>query len=290
MLARRKLFAPVPVTPLVTGGNSFTPCKHCEAVGRTATHRHNRSYFNPRKNKDIEGWVKRLREEKLVPFNDELHVGTAKTVVLKHPNKEQIMYEASLSCSLTRNTYIPKLSEENKDSLLPKHTGIVDSGVTHLYIAPNAPHVPLGKSATRIRVGTANGQVSTSAAKATLPIPQLAADFPTTGYSIPTITNTLIVIGPICDANFTVVFKKQDVTVISPEGKPILQGWREKKLPRLWNFALKPNNKGEQKYTTTNQKIPEAHSVYDLPNLEALVRYMHAVAGFPLKSTWLKAI
>ena len=131
------------------------------------------------------------------------------------------MYEASLSCSPTRNTYI---SEENQNNLLPEHTGIVDSGATHLYIEPNSPHVPLDTSATGIGVGTANGQVATSAAKDTLPIPQLAADFPTTGYIMPTFTNTLIGIGPIYDANCTVVFKIQDVTVISPEGKPILQG------------------------------------------------------------------
>ena len=64
-----------------------------------------------------------------------------------------------------------------------------------------------------------------------LPIPQLAADFPTTGYIIPTFTNTIIGIGPICYANCTVVFKKKDVTIISPEVKSILQGWRENKLP-----------------------------------------------------------
>ena len=193
------------------------------------------------------------------------------------------MYEASLSCSCT-------LSEENENILLPEHIVIVDSGATYLYIAPNAPHGPLDTSATKIRVGTANGQVAKSAAKATLSIPQLKADFPTTEYIMPTFTNTLVGIGPICDANCTVVFKKQDVTVISPEGKHIIQWWREKKLPRLWRFALKPNDRGEQKYTTTNQKRPEAHSVYDLPSVEALVRYMHAAAGFPVKYTWLKAI
>ena len=30
--------------------------------------------------------------------------------------------------------------------------------------------------------------------------------------------------------------------------------------------------------------------MYDLPSMEALVRYMHAAAGFPVRSTWLKAI
>ena len=118
----------------------------------------------------------------------------------------------------------------------------------------------------------------------------MVADFPTKGYIIPSFTNTLIGVGPICDANCTVIFKKKDVTVLSPEGKPILRGWREKKLPRLWSFALKPNNNSIKDYTTTNQTSPADHSAYNLPSIESLVRYMHAAAGLPVKYTWLKAI
>ena len=66
-----------------TGGNNFPPCKHCEAVGRTAPHRQNKCYFDPRNNKERMGWAKRLMEAKVVLLNDEFHVGTAKTVVLK---------------------------------------------------------------------------------------------------------------------------------------------------------------------------------------------------------------
>ena len=33
-----------------------------------------------------------------------------------------------------------------------------------------------------------------------------------------------------------------------------------------------------------------AFSAYDLPSVEALVRLFHATAGYPLKSTWLRAI
>ena len=58
---------------------------------------------------------------------------------------------------------------------------------------------------------------------------------------------------------------------MSPEGKTILQGWREKKLPRLWRFALRPDKREYLKYTTKIQKGPEAHSVYNLPSVEAPV-------------------
>ena len=102
----------------------------------------------------------------------------------------------------------------------------MDSGTTHLYITPNAPYGQLNTTEKQIRVGTANVKVAVSTAKTTLHIPQLAADFPTTGHIMPTFTNTLIGVGPIFDANFSVVFRKEDVTVMSPEGKPILQRWR----------------------------------------------------------------
>ena len=40
----------------------------------------------------------------------------------------------------------------------------------------------------------------------------------------------------------------------------------------------------------TQQATLAAYSTYDLPSVEALVRYFHAADGFPVKSTWLKAI
>ena len=162
---------------------------------------------------------------------------------------------------------MPTKNKQHEHILPQQHTGIVDSGATYLYIAPTAPHGPPDTSAATIKVGTENGHVEKYSAKDTVPIPQLAADFPTTGYIMPSFKNTLICVGPICDANCTVVFKKKDVTVLSPEGKTILTGWRENKLPRLWRFALKPNNNIITDYTTTNQTTPAAHSAYDLPSI-----------------------
>ena len=36
--------------------------------------------------------------------------------------------------------------------------------------------------------------------------------------------------------------------------------------------------------------LQEANSVYDLPTTEEEINYMHAVCGYPVKSTWVKAI
>ena len=95
-----------------------------------------------------------------------------------------------------------------------------------MYIAPNTQYGQMDTTANKILLGTVNGQVEISTATATVPIPQLYADFPTTGYIMPTFTNTLIGVGPICDVNCTVVFMEEDVTVMSPGSNPILQGWR----------------------------------------------------------------
>ena len=164
-------------------------------------------------------------------------MGPAKKVVLNNPNKDNLKYEASLSCSPTNNSYVSNKTDKH---LPPEKTGIVDSGATHMYIAPNAPYEKMDTTGKQIRVGTENGQVASSTATATLSIPQVNADFPKKGYIMPNFTNTLIGVGPICDANFTVVFRKEKVTVLSPQGKPILHGWRENKPPRLWQFAQSP--------------------------------------------------
>ena len=133
------------------------------------------------------------------------------------------MYETSLSCSPT----------QNGNSLPQHHTGIVDSGAAHIYIAPSAPNGLLNTKVTPITVGMASGKMMKSTATATLPIPQSAADFPTTVYIMPYFTNTLIGVGPICDADCNILFTKKGVVVISPEGKTILTGRREKTLPKL---------------------------------------------------------
>ena len=85
----------------------------------------------------------------------------------------------------------------------------MDSGATHMYIAPNVTYEKMDTTGKQIRVGTANVQIASSTAMATLSFPQVNSDFPTKFYIMPTFKNTLIGVGPICDANFKVVFRKE---------------------------------------------------------------------------------
>ena len=46
-----------------------------------------------------------------------------------------------------------------------------------------------------------------------------------------------------------------------------------------------------EEVSLNNKELDEAmHNVFDLPSTEQTIRYLHASAGFPTKSTWLKAI
>ena len=46
-----------------TGENNSPNCKHCAVVGRSAPHRHNQCFFDPRKNKNRMGWATKLMEK-----------------------------------------------------------------------------------------------------------------------------------------------------------------------------------------------------------------------------------
>ena len=103
----------------------------------------------------------------------------------------------------------------------------MDSGETHLYITPIDPNLPPNTSVPQTNVGTVTGNVERLSSTASLPIPQLEEDFPTTGYIMTYFTNTLVGVRPIYDAYCTVLFAKNNVTVFLTGGKPVLTVWRE---------------------------------------------------------------
>ena len=109
---------------------------------------------------------------------------------------------------------------------------------------------------------------------------------------MPEFQETLLGIGPICDAGYTVIFLDSDVIIQDKKGNAILSGWRDPEGAKLWYFNLLPE---EEELPTPslaprNQATLAAFSAYDLPSVEALIRYFHAAAGFPVRDTWLRAI
>ena len=139
------------------GGQTENVCPYCAAVGRTASNKNNYCYFDPKNMTGRRKWDQKLMDEKGVAYNDdELRRGTAQAVIHRHYIKENLFYEASLSCSPT----LSYIHTPYAQRILPqKNTGVVDSGATHLYVAPSALHGPPTTSASQISVGTVNGQI-----------------------------------------------------------------------------------------------------------------------------------
>ena len=103
----------------------------------------------------------------------------------------------------------------------------------------------------------------------------------------------LVGIGPICDAEYSVTFTKDAVRIYGPKVHRVLIGWLNTEGPRLWRMSLLPDEASTPHITTppnAQQSTLKAFSAYDLPSVEALIRYFHAEAGFPVRDTWIRAI
>ena len=76
---------------------------------------------------------------------------------------------------------------------------------------------------------------------------------------MPYFHNTLIGLRPICDADYKVIFTKNNVIIYDQSESLILTGWREKNGARLWCIAI----------TTTPEELPVIPDNADQTNLRA---------------------
>ncbi len=86
------------------------------------------------------------------------------------------------------------------------------------------------------------------------------------------------------------VFKEEDV-LITCKGKPIFicmqDGRGRYQIPLMQQRGQwQPRRPSKQ----ARKALQQANSVYDLPSTEQAIKWMHAICGYPVKLTWLKAI
>ena len=138
-----------------------------------------------------------------------------------------------------------------------------------------------------------------------LAIPGIPSRHARTGHIIPRFTNNLLSLGKLCNANCTAYIDKHKLEVHNKEGNKILHGTCDSAGPRLWrvDIAVQPDPTPTappptpilRTETITTPKPPcsatKLHvQTLDLPNTPALIAYLHATAGYPVKQTWLDAI
>ena len=162
-------------------------------------------------------------------------------------------------------------------------------------------------------------------ATAVLAIPAIPTLAARTGHIIPGLTNNLLSLGKLCDADCSVYLDKHELIVHNKMGKQILKGIREQTGAQLWCVNITPPHLPVQNNPppmpqpaqalptmpqpltiapapstalpllptvpappTTPMASPQstAHArAYNLPSVPALITYLHAAAGFPVKST-----
>ena len=97
---------------------------------------------------------------------------------------------------------------------------------------------------------------------------------------MPGFRQTLVGVGPLCDADCTFTFTSEAVIVQDIQGMTVLTGWREASGPQLWRIALQPGEANLPRMPhITHLATLAAYSAYDLPIVAALIRYFHTAAG-----------
>jgi hypothetical protein len=102
---------------------------------------------------------------------------------------------------------------------------------------------------------------------------------------LPHLQQSLMSIHKMLDKGYTTIFLlgNEGVTIHEPDTlnitmnkPPVLQGCKEEGQ-KLWTIA-------------TSEEEDEINNIYNLPLAKQSIRYLHAVAGFPVESTWMEAI
>jgi hypothetical protein len=143
----------------------------------------------------------------------------------------------------------------------------------------------------------ANGGSSAGKHVTQLPFEQLSSQA-TKVDSFDDFPNLLMSIGKTADDGTVSIFTKDGVTVhnehdvlITCRGEQFFIGVRDDhgryRIPlqqQKGHWQPRPPKK------RVTKKLQEANSMYDLHSTEQAIKWMHAVCGYPVKSTWLKAV
>ncbi|KAL7526150.1 hypothetical protein ACHAWF_001648, partial [Thalassiosira exigua] len=105
-------------------------------------------------------------------------------------------------------------------------------------------------------------------------------------------------VGKVAVDNAVSIFTKHGVAAYNEEGvfiickgEPILVGVCDE-CGRYRVPLVQQRGQWQPRASTKSVRtaLERANSVYDLPSVEQGIKWMHAVCGYPVKSTWLKAI
>ena len=111
-----------------------------------------------------------------------------------------------------------------------------------------------------------------------------------TAHRAPGIAHNLVSAATLADAGCELFFHRTGCE-ISLNGEIILRGWRDP-TTRLWRISLIPDSGNNivppDQVVTLSQ--PQANNIYECSNTQQLIQFYYATMGYPVISTWIKAI
>ena len=161
---------------------------------------------------------------------------------------------------------------------------VIDSGATTHFCSEEMDLPKEGESNKAVYLP--NGDIIRTTKRTSLPFQQLSKKA-REAHVLPQLRQSLMSVNKLSEEGYTTIFhpENEGVTVhekgtltIATSSPPVLQGCKEKG-DNLWTVS-----------TNEEESEEEANNVYNLPSTKQSIRYLHAAAGFPVKSEWIKAI
>jgi hypothetical protein len=174
-----------------------------------------------------------------------------------------------------------------------------DSGANGHYISKHDQRkagLPTLRPSTQ-RVGVANRGTNNAKYVTQLPFQELSALL-RQADTFQDFSTSLMSVGKTSDDGTVLVFTKEGVNVFKEEdilitykGEPILIGIQDNEgqyqIPLMQQEGhWQPRRPSKQAW----KALQQANRVYNLPSTKQAIKWMHAICGYPVKSTWLKAI
>jgi hypothetical protein len=163
-------------------------------------------------------------------------------------------------------------------------TAILESGCSSNYLKRGSYCIDKKQAHIPIKVRLPNSTILSSSATADLACTTFN-DRARSEHIINDLAgHSLLSCGQMCDAGYEVLFDAGRAQVIegnvTVQGRIVLHGQRDHPTG-LWTVPL------DEKTTKNNESI---HSIYKISNVYDAIQYLHAAAGSPAPSTFIKAI
>jgi hypothetical protein len=160
---------------------------------------------------------------------------------------------------------------------------VIDSGATSHFCSEDMDLPEEGKSNKTVHLP--NGDTLQMTKRTSLPFQQLNRKA-REAHILPHLQQSLMSVHKLSNKRYTTTFhpENEGVTVhekgtltITTSNPPVLQGCKEEG-GKLWTLTATKNNK------------EEINNAYNLPSTKPSKHYLHALAGFPVESEWIKTI